>query len=723
MQFAEIFLRGLKGIFTWEVPAGMDVCVGSRVVVTFRGRKRIGIVTHITTEKPDFKTQKVLEVLDTYFLPPQYLDIAREVAKETIASFEKVMGLMIPEGFFLNRNPEKREITIHLKDSEAPLRGTKQKQVIELLQNNGGQILESELREEGIGLATLRGLLEKEIITKTEGDLLPGMKIEKIKRRNHNLTELQQTAFQEIMSDVRPTVLFGVTGSGKTEIYKKVAEEVFATHDGGQVLFLLPEIALTSQLIAEFRAMFGDRIAVWHSNMAAGEKIQEWKRVQTGEANILVGARSAAFVPMKNPKLIILDEEHEWTFKSEFSPRVWTHDLVEKIAGKYDARVIFGSATPRLKSFYKCDQGEYKLVKLLTRVHETPLPLIQMVDLKNEIKKGNYTPLSELLIEEIEKMKKRGKQAVFFLNRRGFSGSTICKVCGDKFLCPDCDAPMKLHKANGNEKFLCHVCGHLEFPPEKCPGCEAKDFEFRGWGTQKIEQYFQENLPHIRVLRADADTVTGRYDFEALLERFHNKEADILLGTQMIAKGLDFDDVELVGVLQADIGLSLPDFRAEERVFQLLTQVSGRAGRRKNRGKIIIQSYHPEEEIFKYVQRHDTEGFIEWTRKNREETLSPPFSHMAKITFSHRDKGLAFSDAKRFYERMKKIVKEATGLNPLSDEYSVHFAPAFFPKSHGKYHFHVVIKAPKREEIQGFIQQATKLFGVLKVDIDPVSIL
>ena len=723
MNFAEVYLRGVQGIFTWEIPENLNVSAGSRVIVTFRGRKRIGLVTKTTEVKPDFKTQPVVEVLDEHFVPEKYLDIAREVSTENACSFEKIIKLMIPESFFLINNPEKREVSLILEKKPEEIkalkiRGQKQKLAIEIIKKNGNNILESELREQGIGLATLKGLIEKNIIKQEFGELIHGMKIEKIKRRNHDLTNLQKSVFNDILSTDKPTVLFGVTGSGKTEIYKKIAEEVFTKHETGQVLFLLPEIALTSQLIAEFRAMFGDRIAVWHSNMANGEKIQEWKRIRTGEANILIGARSAAFVPLKNPKLIILDEEHEWTFKSEFSPRVWTHDLVEKIAKKFEARLIFGSATPRLESFYKCEKGDYHLVKLLSRVHETPLPMIQMVDFKNEIKKGNYTPISEILIEELEKMKRRGKQAVFFLNRRGFSGSTLCKVCGDKFLCPHCDAPMKLHKSNNNSKFLCHVCGYMESPPEKCLGCGAKDFEYRGWGTQKVEHFFKENFPQFKVLRADADTVSGRYDFEKLLEKFHNKEADILLGTQMIAKGLDFEDVELVGVLQADIGLSLPDFRAEERVFQLLTQVSGRAGRRKNRGKIIIQSYNPEEKIFEYVQRHDTEGFINWTKENRRSTLSPPYSYLGKVTFSNQDKALAFSDAKRFFERMKKTV-------PIEESYSVHFAPAFFPKSHGKYHFHVVIKSPKREEILEFIQKTAALFPkkFLKVDIDPVSIL
>ncbi|MBT3349500.1 primosomal protein N' [bacterium] len=739
MQFCHIWLRGVRDIFTWHAEQLSDeknspVSAGARVVVKFRNRKRVGIVVGISEKKPDFKTQPILEIWDENFLPTEFLEIAKNVAEEQFCSVQKILGMMVPEKFLLQKNPEIREKFFSLSGTEFEnLRGKNQKLVVEKLLKIP-EISESELRKIA-SLATIRGLLEKNILQIRVGKIIPAATPNEKVRENFALTPAQKIAFDQISKTKKPSVLFGVTGSGKTEIYKKLAQQILEKNPDAQVLFLLPEIALTPQLIAEFRAQLGDFIAVWHSNLSVGEKIQEWARCRSGEAKILIGARSAAWVPLQNPKLIILDEEHEWTFKSEFAPRIWTHELVEKIAEKFCAKIVFGSATPRLESFQKCAIGEWDQARLVDRVHAVKMPDIQFVDLKNEGKKGNFTPISEWLADEISKMLERKKQGILFLNRRGFSGSTQCRKCGENVGCPNCSSPMKLHKNFEKEKMLCHVCGYLKPVPEKCPTCGAADFQFRGWGTQQVEKVLGEKFPGIRVLRADADSVSGRYDFEKILQKFHAGDADLLLGTQMIAKGLDFENVELVGVILADVGLGLPDFRADERVFQLLTQVSGRAGRRKTQGKILIQTFRPEEPLFQFVRNHDTENFIADQISDRKNANLPPFSVMAKITFSHADKNISFRESKKFFALAQKSFSTgggafskknppptATETSQKNSSVGVQWAPAFFPKSHGKFHFHVFLRAPDRKILQEFLSKNCDQL-VAKIDLFPASLL
>jgi primosomal protein N' (replication factor Y) (superfamily II helicase) len=718
MIFCEIWIRGVRGIFSWHLPImkneelKVNNSVGARVVVSFRGRKRVGIVVGVSEKKPDFKTQPILEVWDEQFVPASYIVIAREIAEENFSSFEKVLSLMVPEKFFTTKNPEKRETFYILADDSAQVKGTKQKLALELLQSNKGRMRSEDLREH-VSLSTLQGLVKKEILKIEEGTLLSPLAVTDNGKSNIVLNEDQQKALKKIKTSKKPTLLFGVTGSGKTEIYKKLAQDV---SPDGQVLLLLPEIALTPQLIAEFQSIFEGAVAVWHSKLSEGEKIQEWKRVQTGEAKILIGARSAVFVPLQKPELIILDEEHEWTFKNEFAPRFHTIDVVQKIEQKMCSRIILGSATPRLESFQKCEVGEWVRVDLPKRVGDVLMPEMRFVDLKSEAKRGNYSPLSGALEEELAEILKQKKQAVIFLNKRGFSGATMCKSCGHKFECPHCSHNMKMHQkmGGGNQKFICHVCGHMEQFPSTCPECRTSDFAFRGWGTQMVEEILKEKLPTLRVFRADSDSVTGKKDFENLMNKFHNYEADVLLGTQMIAKGLDFERVQLVGVVLADVGLNLPDFRSEERVFQILTQVSGRAGRRASRGKIVIQTFNPEEKIFDFVKTHDAESFLYWQKESRQKSLMPPFSSIAKLTVSDIRKEVAFAEAKKVHKLLKSNLQEG--------EWDCHFAPAFFPRSHGKYHFHVFVKAPTKKELVSFLSLQTLPMGV-KIDIDPSSLL
>lgn len=720
MKYCDVWLRGVKGIFSWHTEN--DISVGARVVVRFRGRKKGGLVVRVSEVKPEFPTKAVEEIWDEDFVDPRYIELAQQIADENFSNLEKGLSLMVPEKFFATQFPEKRDIFYILQDREVEVRGEKQKLALDMLHKANGKISAEILREK-VSLATVKSLIEKGILKEERGEVsdifAPPTRI----KENFDLTPTQQKAFDEIVKSDKPCLLFGVTGSGKTEIYKKLAKQILDEDETSQVLFLLPEIALTPQLIAEFHALFGGQIAVWHSQLSEGEKVQEWARLHYGQARILIGARSAVLVPLRNPKLIILDEEHEWTFKNEFSPRFQTHDVVEFIEHIFCSRLIFGTATPRLESLEKCQKNEWKRVNLTSRVHEVQLPEIDLVDLKNEAKKGNFGPLSEPLIAELAENLKRQKQAVIFLNKRGFSGSTMCRSCGHTFHCPNCSNNMKMHQKVGDRKFICHVCGHMEKFPVACPECGIDHFVFRGWGTQMVEEALGQVFPQIRILRADADSITGKHDFEKLMDKFHAGEADVLLGTQMVAKGLDFENVDLVGVILADVGLSLPDFRSEERVFQLLTQVSGRAGRRQKRGKIIIQTFHPDEKVFEFVRHHDSEGFLNWQSEIRAQTAMPPFSTIAKLTISDDRKEKAFAEAKRIYEILKgEVLRLPSVAQDDSETWDCHMAPAFFPRTHGKYHFHVFVRAPHKKELIEFLKKQ-KHISAAKIDVGPISLL
>jgi len=711
MKYYEVWLRNVKGCYTWHFE--QSIRLGSRVLVSFRGRKRVGIVVLQVSCRPEFKTLSILEVWDEAFILECSLAMAKQISENNFCDLSKVLSLMIPEAFLLKQNPESREsyFSFTRKGMEldaSGLRGGKQKIVHRIISEHG-RAKTSVLRAK-VSLGTLKGLVKQEIIKEELGAIIDPFHANRKGRPHFEFTPLQQKVFDAVLISEKPVLLFGVTGSGKTEIYKKVALEVLEKDETAQVLFLLPEIALTSQLISEFYGLFGNIVAVWHSKLSDGEKIQEYARLKYGEARILIGARSAVLLPLQNPKLIILDEEHEWTYKNEFAPRFQTHDIAQSVAQKFNAKLIFGSATPRLESFDKCERGEWNRVDLPVRVFETLLPEIQIVDLKNELKKGNSSPISERLEHEIESILQQKKQAVLFLNKRGYSGSTMCRACGYIFECSDCSFAMKLHKRLSVQTFICHICGKMEPCVNKCPECNTEDFVFKGWGTQQVEQYLQGKFPGIRIFRADADSVSGKHDFEKLMNRFHDYDADILLGTQMVAKGLDFARVELVGVVLADVGFMLPDFRAEERVFQLLTQVSGRAGRRANQGKIVIQTYHPHEKIFQHLRNHDTEEFVFEQLKFRKESGMSPYGAVVKITFSDICKGVAFEGAKAFYCGVKE------------GGVKVNFVPAFFPRSHNKYHFHVFLWGRDKESCISFLK-TVKIPEGAKVDVAPSSLL
>ncbi|MBR2181320.1 MAG: primosomal protein N', partial [Oscillospiraceae bacterium] len=452
------------------------------------------------------------------------------------------------------------------------------------------------------------------------------------------LSNAQEKAVKTVLDGKKGTFLIhGVTGSGKTEVYMKIAMD--SLEKGKQVIILVPEIALTPQMTGRFFNRFGNNVAVLHSALSLGERLDEWRRIKRKDANIVIGARSAIFAPCDNVGAIIIDEEHEQSYKSESSPRYHARDIAHFLAKKHGCPLILGSATPSIESYYKAKCGEYTLIELLDRFNKKPLPEVFISDMREELRDGNKTVLSRLLAGEMAENLSRREKTILFLNRRGYSTFVSCRDCGFVFTCPNCNVSLTYHKSGDN--LTCHYCGHSQKVVSVCPNCESTRVKDFGKGTQKAEEQILSIFPGAKALRMDADTTSGKRGHEKLLDRFTEEGTDILLGTQMVTKGLDFEDVTLVGVLAADASLNIDDFRAQERTFNLITQVCGRAGRGEKEGRCVIQTYSPENPTLLLAAKQDYKSFYEEEIEYRREFFYPPFCDIVNITVSSADKEAA----------------------------------------------------------------------------------
>jgi primosomal protein N' (replication factor Y) len=428
-------------------------------------------------------------------------------------------------------------------------------------------------------------------------------------------------------------LLYGVTGSGKTEVYLQAIASVI--EKGKEAIMLVPEISLTPQTVKRFKERFGEQVAVMHSGLSVGEKYDEWRKIHRKEVKVVVGARSAVFAPFENLGLIIIDEEHESSYKQEETPRYHARDVAIERAKSYKCPVILGSATPTLESFARAKKNVYKLLTLSQRMNKNALPAVDIVDMREELRTGNRSMFSELLFTKLKDRLEKGEQTVLMLNKRGHSSFVMCRSCGLVINCPNCDISLTYHRFNDIMK--CHYCGFEEGMPSVCPECESEHIRFFGTGTQKVEEELAKILPEARVIRMDVDTTSKKGSHERLLNAFGEGKADILLGTQMIAKGLDFPNITLVGVLSADTMLHLPDFRSSEKTFQLLTQVSGRAGRHQLPGEVVIQTYTPEHYSIELSALQDFDAFYEREMHLRRQSHYPPYYYVVLITVSHED--------------------------------------------------------------------------------------
>ncbi|NVY96962.1 primosomal protein N' [Lactobacillus sp. DCY120] len=510
------------------------------------------------------------------------------------------------------------------------------------------------------------------------------------------LTAQQQQAYQTIIqAQAKPILLEGVTGSGKTEIYLQAMQ--YFLQQGKTALMLVPEISLTPQMVAQVQGRFGSRVAVLHSGLSQGERYDEWQRIQLGQATVVVGARSAVFAPLKNLGIIVIDEEHESSYKQEDNPRYHARS-VALWRGRYaHCPVVLGSATPSLESRARGQKKLYQLVQLTQRVHQQPLPPVQIVDLRESYNLSVQLDLSQPLIQNLQFCLQKKEQAILLLNRRGFSNFLLCRTCGQVPQCPNCDISLTVHLQN--KQLLCHYCGYHCAIPQKCDHCGSRKLRFSGTGTEKVEQELQEALPSARIIRMDNDTTARKGSHRRLLNRFGQQEADILLGTQMIAKGLDFPNVTLVGVINADTGLASSDFRASERTFQLLTQVSGRAGRDQKPGRVVIQTYNPDNYAIQLAARQDYERFYQKEMNFRHQAQYPPYFYLIKLTISHRQRAAALKLAYQLAQQIKPVLqKREVLLGPTEPTVA---------RIKNRYYYQLVVKYRQNPPLLQLIRQIT----------------
>jgi len=600
-------------------------------------------------------------------------------------------------------------------------RAYKQVGVVEFLKKQTQPSTVSEIKKSlNCSLRTIKALENRRLLSielvNTRRDPLSRLKIKPA--LPPTLTSSQEVAWESIQSNwdasASPVfLLFGVTGSGKTELYLRALTQVIAM--GKRGICLVPEIALTTQIVERFASRFPGRVGVFHSGLSPGEQFDEWQRVTEGQCDVIIGPRSALFTPQPNLGLIIVDEEHEWAYKQEDkSPRYHAREAALKLAELSGAVVILGSATPDVESFYKARQGIYHLVKLGERITPrgySPLPKVNIVDTKKELKTGNTNLFSRLLLVAIKETLMRNEQIILFLNRRGTATFIQCCSCGFVFRCPRCSIALTYHSAE--KKLTCHRC-HYAIPlPQSCPQCLSRRLKFLGIGTQRVAGEVGRLFPKARLLRWDRDVTSRRYAHEELLTNFREHRMDILIGTQMIAKGLDLPQVTLAGIISADIGLNLPDFRAGERTFQLLCQVAGRAGRGLKSGQVIIQTYSPENYAIQAAAKHDYEGFYSQEIDYRRQCNYPPFSHFARLVYSYTNNDLCRREA----EKMSQIIiieKRRRGLTDLSLLGPV---PAFAAKVRGKYRWQLILRGSNPTRI---LEEVTLPRGWI-VDVDPVG--
>lgn len=546
-----------------------------------------------------------------------------------------------------------------VKDKKYRL-GSKQKELIKFLSLNESVEQDALMQLLELSRSTIKSLESKGIV-KIEMVEYYRKSINKLayKDKEISLNKEQKEIYESILDKInynsrKVTLLHGVTGSGKTEIYLELIEYMLS--QGMDSIFLVPEIALTPQMIARVRNRFGDIVGVFHSMLSEGEKHDVFREIKEGNVRVVIGTRSALFLPFTSLGLIVIDEEHEMSYRSEMTPKYDSIEVARYMAYKQGVTVLLASATPSISDYYRAEKGEYDLLTLNKRANNKPMPEIEVVDMREELHKGNKDDLSEKMIEEIQRTVESGNQAILFLNRRGFASFLTCKDCGHVFRCDRCDISLTYHKYKN--KGVCHYCGKEEVIPDKCPECGNKNISPIGIGTEKIELYLKEKFPNYKILRVDKDTTSKKGQLEKILNSFNSGQADILIGTQILSKGHDFDNVTLVGIISADMMLNYPDYRAFESTFQLITQVSGRAGRSDKEGKVILQSYNTEHYAIQKAIDYDYKGFYQKEIAIRKTFGYEPFNNIFRLVFSGYKYNKVRENADRFLKTLEYLQKE-----------------------------------------------------------------
>ncbi|CDQ40167.1 MULTISPECIES: primosomal protein N' [Virgibacillus] len=642
--------------------------------------------------------------------------VLSKAVKDGDVSIEYLVKSRITKKFRTMLKPAKQLHELEEQLLDLPKNAKKQRQLVNHFLENPNPIEKQKLLKKVQTTAnTVNILKEKGLIESYQTELFRNPYENHLFSQTTDLplTDQQAAAIKPMKEAIAENehhvfLLHGITGSGKTEIYLQVIQDVI--HKGKEAIVLVPEISLTPQMVKRFKGRFGSNVAVMHSGLSAGEKYDEWRRIQRKEVQVVVGARSAIFAPFEQIGVIIIDEEHETSYKQEDQPRYHARDVAIYRGETHQCPVILGSATPTLESYARAMKGVYKLATLDKRTNNKMLPPVEIVDMRDELHAGNRTMFSRKLKEEIQQCIQKGEQIVLLLNRRGYSTFVMCRDCGHVNECPHCDIALTYHKKSSQLK--CHYCSYEEKVPVHCPECGSDTIRYFGTGTQRVEEALTQLIPEARVIRMDVDTTRRKGAHEKLLNQFANKEADILLGTQMIAKGLDFENVTLVGVLTADSMLHLPDFRSSEKTFQILTQVSGRAGRHELTGKVIVQTYTPDHYSIELASKYDFMTFYKQEMQMRRTFQYPPYYFLALITISHPNQVKVVQTTQRFVQMLNKLVKDETIiLGPT---------PSAIPRIKDRYRYQCMIKYRNEPELRGYL---AKILDQFSADIRKEDIL
>ncbi len=723
--------------FDYRVPEAMldRIVVGSRVRVPVRNRLLSATVVDLPDSSPFEKLRDVDSIAGGHpVLRPVLLRMARWMADYYCCPVETAMRAVLPQVIRDSAAGHRERLHARLLKTPDPgelavieKRAPRQADVLRhLLASPGASVALTVLQKKcGASRAALDALEEKGwVTTQTEtvwrdpyGDesFLPSIPL--------TLNGEQAAAHDILLAAIadpagaKPILLHGVTGSGKTEIYLQGLQAVLDA--GKSAIVLVPEISLTPQTVERFKSRFSSHgVAVLHSHLSGGERHDEWHRIHTGKARIVIGARSAVFAPLDHLGLIVVDEEHENSYKQEEAPRYHARDLAVLRASMEPCAVLLGSATPSLESYHNAVSGKYRLVELRNRVDDRQMPHIRIVDMRMRSKKATAQVLSDLLVAAIGQRLERSEQTILFLNRRGFNTSLTCPACGHVCGCPNCSVALTYHRGDG--RLVCHLCGHIERVPAKCPKCSDAGIKYAGTGTEKVEDAVARIFPKARLARMDADAMTRKEAYRETLGAFRAGKIDILVGTQMIAKGLHFPNVTLVGIVNADLTLHLPDFRAAERTFQLLVQVAGRAGRGEVNGEVFVQSHTPFSPAIQFARQHDFAEFWDQEREFRAQWSYPPFSHMVLIHLKSGNERLAEFSAETLHRRLKEHLPPDVFLGEP--------APAPLKKSKGQYRFHIVLRTPRILPLSRYLREKLAALTFpedvhVAVDVDPYQLL
>ena len=703
-----ISAKGVDKTFTYHVPENLKekIKIGVRVLIPFGNQKLEGFVleTNIKTDLDNIKD--IIDVLDDeVVLTDELLDLGIKMKEMYLTTLISCYQVMLPRALKANKNNQiNKKFEKFVKLIDFNYRGNEtQTKIIDLLKNSDVKL--SEINK--ISTSSAKTLLNKKVIEIYEEEVFR-KKYEPSISEKKELTDKQKEVYNDIISsDKKIFLLHGVTGSGKTEIYMELIEHYLKS--GKTAIMLVPEISLTEQIISRFTKRFGGDIAVLHSRLSEGEKYDEYRRIRQGDVKIVIGARSAVFAPLKNIGIIIIDEEHTSSFKQESNPKYHALDIAKLRMNYHDLKVVMGTATPNLDTYARSKKDLYKLVELNQRVNNLMMPTVEIVDMNNEVKKGNMY-FSSVLKNKLTDVLNNGYQAMILINRRGYSSFITCKNCGYVSKCPNCDITLTYHKSSNTLR--CHYCGYGTKTSEICPECKEKSMSNLGLGTEKVEEELTKLFPDKKILRMDLDTTSKKGSHLKIIESFKNHKADILVGTQMIAKGLDFPLVTLVGVINADTSLNIPSFKSNEETYQLLSQVAGRSGRSNIPGSVVIQTYNPDNFVFKHVVNHDYKSFYLDEMNIRKKLGYPPYYYLVSIKVLTNNYELGRDKSNEIASILRKHLTSSVILGP---------APHSIFKINNTYRFQIIIKYKKEDKLYDILNKIDdhyRKLNNLKIDID-----